>query len=307
MKILVLQRLATETEPIFAVIADCAKAAFATAHEKAVVYRTDQFAGEVPPQDVVLKAITEADLVICNLAQADQGVHYEIGMVQANKTPMVMLSNGPENLPYSLKYYPALFEEQSSLHFSQALLVWLKAIAANMSKVFAQYERAANSRTHVFVSYSHVDRPVLDRLLVHLRPLVKKQLIDLWVDTSLKSGDRWKRKVEDALGRAQVAVLLVSADFLASDFIVDNELPPLLSAAEKKGTRIIPVIVKPCRFLRDPHLNVFQAANDPRTPLISMTEGDRESVLNGISEQIESALKDRMREDGSNKPSEATP
>jgi hypothetical protein len=51
----------------------------------------------------------------------------------------------------------------------------------------------------------------------------------------LRAGDKWKREIEKALQRATAAVLLVSADFLASDFITDNELPPLLKNAEEQG------------------------------------------------------------------------
>lgn len=89
---------------------------------------------------------------------------------------------------------------------------------------------------------------------------------------------------------ARIAVLLVSAAFLASDLIVTNELPPLLAAAEEKGARIIPVIAKPSRFLRDEKLARFQALNDPKQPLIRMSEADREDVYAGLAESIEVEL-----------------
>src|SRR5713101_5676457 len=102
------------------------------------------------------------------------------------------------------------------------------------------------TRTQVFVSYSHADSEHLLRLKVHLRPYERKSLIDLWSDTSIRAGQQWKKEVEAALGRAAVAILLVSADFLASDFVAENELPPLLEAAKKDGVKILPVILKPC-------------------------------------------------------------
>ena len=72
---------------------------------------------------------------------------------------------------------------------------------------------------------------------------------------------------------AKVAVLLVSADFLASDFIVDNELPPLLAAAELKGAVILSVIVSSCRFKQTETLSQFQVVNPPTQPLNLLPRG----------------------------------
>ena len=77
----------------------------------------------------------------------------------------------------------------------------------------------------VFVSYSHRDEKWLERLQVHLKPLVRAGDIDLWDDTQIRSGEDWKAKIDQALGSARFAVLLVSADFLASDFIQDGCWP----------------------------------------------------------------------------------
>jgi hypothetical protein len=87
-----------------------------------------------------------------------------------------------------------------------------------------------------------------------------------------------------------VAILLVSADFLASDFITDNELPPILRNAEEKGTRIIPLIVKPCRFTRDKNLKHFLAINDPKDALIHIAEGDQERLYDMVSAEVERTL-----------------
>ena len=81
---------------------------------------------------------------------------------------------------------------------------------------------------HIFISYSHKDQEYLNRILVHLKPIGKEDEIDTWSDLRLRPGDQWRKEIALALDQAAVAILLVSADFLASDFIVENELPPLL-------------------------------------------------------------------------------
>src|SRR5690242_18195551 len=89
-------------------------------------------------------------------------------------------------------------------------------------------------RNKVFISYSHVDKEWLERLKRHLRPVVREGRLDCWDDTHIRPGDDWKQEIRNALDTAQAAVLLISADFFASDFIDESELPPLLAAAQVK-------------------------------------------------------------------------
>jgi hypothetical protein len=85
-------------------------------------------------------------------------------------------------------------------------------------------------------------------------------------------------------------VLLISADFLASGFISTSELPPLLSAAEQTGTRLISVILKPSGFLRDPALSRLQTLNPPSQPVIRMSEADREDLYAKLADELAADL-----------------
>ena len=142
----------------------------------------------------------------------------------------------------------------------------------------------------VFVSYCHRDRAYLDRLKVHLKPLVREGEIHLWDDSRLKAGDRWQSEIGTALKSACAAILLVSPDFFASDFITTKELPPLLSKAEGEGTRIIPLIVNHCGFTGDRDLNVFQAFNNPAEPLSSLADDKREAIYARLAGEIKDLL-----------------
>lgn len=149
----------------------------------------------------------------------------------------------------------------------------------------------SGGRDRVFVSYSRKDQRWLHRLQVHLDPLERAGLISRWDDTLIKPGANWRDEIKAAVDSAKVAVLLISADFLASDFIRENELPPLLAAAEDQGAVILPVIVSPCRFLNEPGLSRFQAVNDPAKALVGMSRANREKILVRVTELVELALK----------------
>ncbi len=115
--------------------------------------------------------------------------------------------------------------------------------------------------------------------------------VKLWSDTIILSGEKRKEKIEEELNNAAIAVLLISADFMASDFIISDELQPLLKLAESKGTIIIPIIIKPCRFLREPTLSQFQSVNNPLNPLCKISEFEQEEIYEKVAQRIELAIK----------------
>jgi internalin A len=125
---------------------------------------------------------------------------------------------------------------------------------------------SSQARTKVFISYSHIDKKYLGRLQVHLASEVRENGMDLWDDTQIMAGAKWRAEIAHAIQSAKVAVMLVSADFLKSDFIHNNELTPLLSAAKLEGVSILPVLLKPCRY-ESTALIEFQFANYVNKPL----------------------------------------
>lgn len=151
-----------------------------------------------------------------------------------------------------------------------------------------------SNRNTVFISYTHANTDWLNRLKRHLKPLERDFSMVIWDDKKIQSGDKWRDKIGEAIASAKVAVLLVSPDFLSSDFIHSDELPPLLLAAEKEGAIILPLIVSPCRFSRTKSLSVFQAVNNPNRPLTAVSKNQQEKVLDELAQRIESALKDSL-------------
>src|SRR5687768_16777803 len=102
----------------------------------------------------------------------------------------------------------------------------------------------------VFISYSHKDEVWKERLASHLGVLEKQELLDLWDDQRIEAGEEWFDEIEVAINHVDVAVLLVSADFLNSKFILEEEVPRFLQRRVADGLNVFPVIVRPCLWKR---------------------------------------------------------
>jgi TIR domain len=151
---------------------------------------------------------------------------------------------------------------------------------------------APHERGKVFVSYSQKDAKWLERIQVYLKPIERDSRIELWDDTKIIAGAKWKEQIQDAIASATVAVILVSADFLASDFIVEYQLPMLLSQASDEGTTILPIIVSSCLF-EYTGLDVFQPVNPPDKPLALMEPSEQDQTLFELARAIKEQVAER--------------
>ena len=122
----------------------------------------------------------------------------------------------------------------------------------------------------------------------HFKPFLNK--IDYWDDSKISPGQKWKDEIRDAISQTRVAILLISTDFLGSEFIATNELLPLLNAAEKEGAVILIVVVKPCLFEEFNDLNQFLTMNPPSRPITKMDYDEKEEVFVNLVRQTKKIL-----------------
>src|SRR4051794_22575505 len=141
-------------------------------------------------------------------------------------------------------------------------------------------------RPAVFVSYSHKDEKWRKRLEVHLAPYARLVKVEVRSDANIQAGAAWRRAIGDATDRAAALILLISADFLASEFVTTNELPHLLGKAQKDGAKVLLIIVNPCSLNAHPELARFQALNSPDRPLTLLKPSRAEEVLARAAEHV---------------------
>ena len=145
------------------------------------------------------------------------------------------------------------------------------------------------AKDQVFISYSHKDKKWCDELDTHLKPFLRDRSVISWSDEQISPGSRWFEEIRAALTHAKVAVLLVTPNFLASDFIHEHELGPLLKEAGQGGVKILWIPVRESAYKRTP-LKDYQPVLNPSTPLAAMEEAKRDQAWVKICEEIERAM-----------------
>lgn len=116
--------------------------------------------------------------------------------------------------------------------------------------------------TTVFFSYSHRDEAYRDQLETHLAMLKRQGLIETWHDRRIVAGDELHGRIGEELERADVILLLVSADFLASDYCYDREMLRAIERHDAGEARVIPIILRPCDWEGAPFGKLRASPND---------------------------------------------
>jgi hypothetical protein len=151
----------------------------------------------------------------------------------------------------------------------------------------AEETPTASTGGQVFISYSRKDGRWLSLVQKHLAPLERQCGLSYWSDQEIDPGGKWKDEIRSALSRARVSLLLVTPNFLASDFISKHELPPLLS-----GTKVFWLACSASSW-EVTEIKHYQAANDPSRPMDGLTTGQRNKVLVEVGKQLVEALDKR--------------
>jgi len=149
----------------------------------------------------------------------------------------------------------------------------------------------------IFCSYSHKDEELRQRLEISLAPLVQLQLIDFWHDRKISAGREWHSEIDTNLTEADIILLLVSPDFLASRYVYDIELKTALERHARSEARVVPILMRPALWDIAPFAKL-QALPANGTPLTRWPDSDEawEDIARGIlrlASELRSSLSER--------------
>jgi replicative DNA helicase len=155
------------------------------------------------------------------------------------------------------------------------------------------------SSISVFYSYSHKDEKLRDDLEAHLSPLLRKGLISNWHDRCISAGQEWVTEIDDNIRSADIILLLVSSDFIASEYCYGKELLIAIDNHEANQSIVIPIILRPTDWEGTPFAKL-QALPADAKPVTSWSSQDDAwlNVVKGIKKTIiqRLELKSRIKE-----------
>ncbi len=145
---------------------------------------------------------------------------------------------------------------------------------------------------NIFIAYAREDKAYLEELRVQLSILERIKLVDkIWYDGLIQPGTNWENEIYQALESSDIILLLVSADFIASDFCYDKEMKRAIELNEAGKVRTIPIILRPCLWKRTP-LSVLEALPEGAFPIASTHWEDKDEPYKLVVEAIEKIILD---------------
>ena len=146
-------------------------------------------------------------------------------------------------------------------------------------------------RQKIFISYSHKDRLWLERIREQLAVLESEGLIDVFEDTRIGAGEDWFERLHQEMLKARLGLLLLSAPFLTSAFIREEEVQLLFDKHEQGGMVIYPLLVRACPWQEVAWLARLQIRPPDAKPVASLRGANREECLANVAREVASIIR----------------
>jgi molecular chaperone DnaK len=149
-------------------------------------------------------------------------------------------------------------------------------------------DRAADDKNipQIFLSYAHEDGKWAEAITKSLGVLSRFDKARIWSDRYIETGEKWKERIFTEIEQSNIAILILSNDFLNSHFILAKELPAIFAEKERRRLVLIPIVVRPCAFHLHEELSKFQLFNKPEDPFSKLEEWQVETELVRLAEKL---------------------
>jgi TIR domain len=155
--------------------------------------------------------------------------------------------------------------------------------------------------TNVFIAYSRKDNDFLLELRTFLRPLEQNKGVEIWYDGEIVGGEVWEESIKRALHSADIILLLVSANSLASDYFYGKEVKEAMERHQAHTCTVIPIILKPCGW-EDTALASLQAL--PKDGMAITLWENRDQAYKSVFDGLKAAI---QKNQAKNKPTIVAP
>ncbi len=146
------------------------------------------------------------------------------------------------------------------------------------------------SEIKIFCCYAHKDERLLNKLKIQLRPLQREGLIDIWHDLDIYAGTEWEREINEHLNTAKIILLLVSPDFIDSEYCYGSEMKQAIQRHEQGEAHVIPIILRPVYWQGSP-FGKLQALPKDAKPVMSTSWHSQDEAFFNVAEGIRRAVK----------------
>jgi hypothetical protein len=146
----------------------------------------------------------------------------------------------------------------------------------------------------VFICYARKDETLRRGLEKHLRVLRRQGLITVWQDRDISLGAQWEREIDIHLSEAQLVLLLISPDFIDSDYCYGIEMKQALRKQEQGEATVIPVILRPVYWQGTP-FGKLQALPRDATPVVDRSWHDVDEAFFNVAEGIRKVVEEQVR------------
>jgi TIR domain/HEAT repeats len=154
-----------------------------------------------------------------------------------------------------------------------------------------------------FYSYSHKDEELRDQLATYLAPLRQKGLIVEWHDRKIEPGVDWDKEISTQLDQADLVLILISPDFLASDYCFGVEMEQAFSRAKQGQSKLVPILARPCLW-EDSRFSALQMIPRDAKPISSAPSIDE--ALKAVSLEVRKVVSEAVPAQKAKRPERVT-